>query len=209
MECYVIGIDIAKNSFELCGMNRLGRVVKRKKLSRGELLEYVSTHRFELIAMEACAGAHYWGRRFEELGHEVRLIPAQYVKPYVKRNKNDQADAEAIAEASLRPTMNFVGVKSVQQQDMQIRHRVRERLVKARTALANEIRGFLGEFGIVVPQGISRIRSGLFELIEHQPGDLSVAGKALIEELLEEFHKIDKEVGKQEAVIKAEAKSSV
>jgi transposase len=196
----VVGIDIAKHKFEVCCGTLRGRVLKRKQLYRSEVLEFVSKLPKCRIYMEACGGASYWGREFMRFGHEVKLIAPQFVKPYVKSNKHDRADAEAIMEAGLRPTMRFVSVKTVEQQDIQAVHRVRRRLLKERTALANEIRGLLAEYGVVFPQGISHVRNHLFERLEQERDKLSAKIKALITELWEEFHGADtrvKELDKQ------------
>lgn len=195
MKTNVIGLDISKHSFQIHEATSSGKTVLRKKLHRDGVMEFFGQHRKCLVAMEACGGSHFWARELEKLGHTVKLIAPQFVKPYVKSQKNDQADAEAICEAAMRPGMRFVGVKTVGQQELQALHRVRERLIKARTALANEIRGFLAEYGIIVPKGINAIRSGLLERIECQPFKLSEATQRLMMELLEEFHQIDARVG--------------
>jgi transposase len=133
-----------------------GHVVLRKRIARRELLHFIATLPPLRIGMEACGSAHDWARRFREYGHDVRLIAPQFIKAYVKSPKNDARDAEAICEAVTRPTMRFVPLKRVEQQDLQALHRVRERLIKAWTALVNEIRGLLSEYGIVLPQGMSK-----------------------------------------------------
>src|SRR3984957_19297692 len=153
MELFTLGIDLGKTTFHLVGMNQRGEVVVRKRFTRTQLLQFTANLKVGLIGMEACGGSHFLGRALREQGHEVRLIPAQYVKPYVKRNKNDYIDAEAIAEAVGRPTMRFVPVKSDDQLDLQSLHRVRERWVMRRTAVVNQIRGLLLERGITLPKG--------------------------------------------------------
>src|SRR5688572_1734406 len=155
----VLGIDIAKLVFHVVGMNDTGHVVLRKRMARGALLHFIATLPPALIGMEACGSAHYWARRFREHGHEVRLMAPQFVKAYVKSPKNDTRDAEAICEAVTRPTMRFVPIKQLEHQDIQALHRVRARLIKAKTALVNEIRGLLSEHGIVLPQGITKFRT--------------------------------------------------
>jgi transposase len=147
----VLGIDIAKLGFHIVGVDDTGRVVLRKRLARSELPAFIAQLSPLSIGMEACGSAHYWARRCREHGHEVRLIAPQFVNAYVKSPKNDAGDAEAICEAMTRPTMRFVPIKQLEQQDLQALHRVQERLVKARTALVNEIRGLLSEYGIVLP----------------------------------------------------------
>ena len=149
----MIGIDLAKNSFQLHGAWADGSVAFRKKLSRGKVLEFLASQPGCAVAMEACASAHYWGREIVDLGHSVRLIPPQYVKPYVKRQKNDAADAEAICEAASRPTMNFVAVKTAEQQGRGMLFRTRDLLVRQRTQTINALRGHLAEFGVVAARG--------------------------------------------------------
>jgi transposase len=150
MELHSIGIDLGKTVFHLVGLNARGEVVVRKRFSRSQLLHFTADRKVGVIGMEACGGAHFLGRALREQGHDVRLMPAQYVKPFVKTNKNDYIDAEAIAEAVLRPTMRFVPIKSDDRLDMQSLHRVRERWVMRRTAVVNQIRGLLLERGITV-----------------------------------------------------------
>ena len=153
MELFTLGIDLGKTTFHLVGMNQRGEVVLRKRFSRVQLLHFTANLKVKLIGMEACGGSHFLGRALREQGHEVRLIPAQYVKPYVKTNKSDYIDAEAIAEAVGRPTMRFVPVKSDDQLDLQSLHRVRERWVMRRTAVVNQIRGLLLERGTTLRKG--------------------------------------------------------
>ena len=147
MKITTVGIDLAKNVFQIHGVDERGKAVLRKQLRRAQLAEFFANLPPCLIGMEACASAHHWGRTLERLGHAVRLMAPQFVKPYVKTNKNDIADAEAICEAVSRPSMRFVPIKNIEQQAILSVHRVRQGLVKARTAQANQIRGLLGEFG--------------------------------------------------------------
>ena len=160
----VLGIDIAKRVFHVVGMNERGQIVLRKRMSRHDLMPFIATLPPVLIGMEACGGAQYWARRFREHGHEVKLMAPQFVKPYVKSNKNDMRDAEGIGEAVTRPTMRFVPTKEVEQQNIQALHRVRERLRGARTALVNEIHGLLHEYGIVVPNPTTTSRVDILAL---------------------------------------------
>jgi transposase len=148
----VLGIDMAKRVFHAVGMDKKGKIVLRKRLSRHDLMPFLAKLPPVRIGMEACGGAHDWARRFREQGHEVKLMAAQFVKPYVKSNKNDRRDAEAIAEAVTRPTRRLVPMKDVDQQDIQALHRVRERLMGERTALGNAVHGLLHEYGIVLPK---------------------------------------------------------
>src|SRR5262245_24596381 len=173
--------------FPLVGMNEQGTILLRKRFYRAQVMAFIAQLSPTLIGMEACGGAHYWARRFREHGHEVRLMAPQFVTPYRKANKNDLRDAEAIAEAVTRPTMRFVPVKSVAQQDLEPLHRVRERLMKARTALINETRGLLHEYGIVVPQGAATFRKHVLEKLASEVAKLTLANRALFQQLLEEL----------------------
>src|SRR5215475_8899344 len=153
-EVTTIGLDLAKHVFEVHGVDAGGATVLRKQLRRSQVVTFFSRLPRCVVGMEACATAHYWARELGALGHEVQLMPAQYVKAYVKRNKNDAADAEAICEAVTRPTMRFVPVKMAEQQAAQLLHRGREQLVRQRTMLANALRAHLAEFGMVAAQGL-------------------------------------------------------
>src|SRR5437763_874519 len=160
-EVAVIGIDIGKNSFHVVGLDDRGSIVLRQKWSRGQIEERLANLPPCLIGMEACVGAHHLSRRLKALGHDARLMPAKYVRPYAKGQKNDFNDAEAIAEAVQRPTMKFVATKTADQLDLQALHRVRERLVSQRTGIINQIRAFMLERGIAVRQGIGFLRTEL------------------------------------------------
>jgi len=182
-----VGLDLAKSVFQVHAADRDGRPVVRKKLRRGQIHGFFAGLSPCLIGLEACASAHYWARELQALGHKVRLIPPQYVKPFVKRNKNDAADAEAICEALARPTMRFAAVKSAEQQAVLTLHRARELLVRQRTMLINALRGHCGEFGIVVAQGASKV-TALIEMIEYPederfPALARVALGPLVEQL--------------------------
>lgn len=157
-QAIIIGIDLAKNVFQVHGAASDGSVVFRKKISRPKLLPFLAARPVSIIAMEACASAHHWGREIAALGHEVRLIAPIYVKPFVKRKKNDAADAEAIAEAASRPTMRFVAVKSAEQQGQGMLFRTRDLLVRRRTQTINALRGHLAEFGVIAAQGPARVQ---------------------------------------------------
>ena len=156
-----IGLDIAKSVFQVHGVAETGDVVIRQRLSRGKVLQYFAKIPACLVGLEACGAAHYWGRELRKLGHDARLMPPSYVKPYVKRQKNDAADAEAICEAVTRPTMRFVEIKSGEQQSIMVLHRVRLTLMRQRVQLSNTIRGHMAEYGLVAPVG----RNGLAHLI--------------------------------------------
>jgi len=159
-----IGLDLAKNVFQAHAVDAAGSVVMRRRLRRGQVLAFFSGLPACLVGMEACATAHYWARELRALGHEVRLMPPQYVKAYVKRNKNDAADAEAICEAVKRPSMRFVTVKTAEQQSALLMHRGRELLVRQRTMLANALRGHLAEFGLIAAQGLHKV-AGLIAIV--------------------------------------------
>src|SRR5262245_54415006 len=156
-EVTTIGLDLAKHVFQVHGVDAEGATVLRKQLRRAQVLAFFSRVPPCLVGLEACATAHYWARELRALGHEVRLMPAQYVKAYIKRNKHDAADAEAICEAVGRPTMRFVPVKTADQQAAVLLHRGRERLVRQRTGLVNALRGHLAEFGVIAPQGLRNV----------------------------------------------------
>lgn len=167
-DCNVIGIDTAKNSFAIHVNNGRGVKVKQKSLKRGVFLNFFATCEKSIIALEACSASHHWGRELRKLGHEVRLIPIQHVIPFRKSCKNDFNDAEAIAEACVRPNMRFVAIKELWQQDIQCLHRIRQRHIKNQTSLVNEVRGVVAEYGLVVPEGISYVRAFLSQLTQDQ-----------------------------------------
>jgi transposase len=191
MEITTVGVDLAKNVFQIHGVDERGRAVLRKQLRRRRFAEFFANLPPCLIGMEACASAHYWGRTLERLGHTVRLMAPQFVKPYVKTNKNDVADAEAICEAVSRPNMRFVPIKNIEQQTILSVHRVRQGFVKARTAQANQIRGLLGEFGLVIPQGIHNVTQRIPELLEDASNELPVPFRELIDRLAEHLKELD------------------
>jgi transposase len=201
MKIHTIGIDLGKTSFPLVGLNERGEVVVRKKFSRALLLRFTATRKVHLIGMEACGGSHFLGRALQEQGHDARLIPAQYVKPYVKTNKSDYIDAEAIAEAVGRPTMRFVPIKSDDQLDLQSLHRVRERWVMRRTAVINQIRGLLLERGITLRKGRRYVDAALPGILENAEAKLSGALRLLLAQLKVELEQLDSRVGEADAVI--------
>jgi transposase len=194
MNVTAVGIDLAKNVFQVHAVDARGKVVLRKQLRRAQVAGFFSNMPPCLIGMEACASAHHWGRTFERFGHTVRLMASQFVKPYVKTNKNDVADAEAICEAVGRRSMRFVPIKSVEQQAILSVHRVRQGFVKARTAQANQIRGLLGEFGLVIPQGIYNVAKRVPELLEDASNELPVPFRHLIERLTQHLKELDRQV---------------
>lgn len=194
MDISVLGIDIAKHVFQLHGANLNGKPVLRKRLRRQQLLHFVSQLHPCVVGIEACGSSNYWAREITKFGHEVRIVSARFVKPYVKSQKNDASDAEAIAEAVSRPTMRFVSPKTAAQQDLQSLHRIRERLIKNRTALSNEIRGLLAEFGIVVPKGINILRKSLSALLIDNADKLSTVGTNMFQELQAELRALDQRI---------------
>jgi transposase len=188
----VLGIDIAKLVFHVVGMDDTGAVVLRKRLPRSELLAFIANVPPLRIGMEACGSAHYWARCFREHGHDVRLIAPQFIKAYVKSPKNDARDAEAICEAVTRPTMRFVPIKRVEQQDLQALHRIRERIIKARTALVNEIRGLLSEYGMVLPQSITKFRALIVSKLQNEQAKLTALSTEVFWQLYDEFLSLEK-----------------
>ncbi len=208
MEIYTIGIDLGKTVFHMVGLNVRGEAVVRKKFSRTQLLRFTAKLRVELIGMEACGGAHFLGRALREQGHEVRLIPAQYVKPYVKTNKSDYIDAEAIAEAVGRPTMRFVPIKSDDQLDLQSLHRVRERWVVRRTAVINQIRGLLFERGITLRKGRCHLETALPDILEDADSKLSSAVRLLLVQLKMELAQLAMRLEEADALIQKTAQES-
>src|ERR1700748_2512205 len=179
----VIGIDIGKNSFHVVGHDARGGIVLRQKWSRGQVETRFANMSLCLIGMEACVGAHHLSRKLRSLGHDARLMPAKYVRPYSKGEKNDYRDAEAIAEAVQRPTMKFVATKTAEQLDLQALHRVRERLVSQRTGIINQIRAFLLERGVAVRQGVRFLRVELPHILATPPDVLSPRMVRVVEDL--------------------------
>ena len=190
----VLGIDPAKRSFQLHGVDENGQVVLRKQLSRKKLPEFMVQLPACVIGLEACGGAHHWSRVFESYGHTVRMMAPQFVKPCVKSNKNDAVDAEAICEAVQRPSMRFVPSKSIEQQDIQSLHRIRSQLVARRTAQSNQIRGLLLEYGLTIPQGIRYVRTQVPALLAATDDGLSDLFRELLHELYEELVHLDERV---------------
>jgi transposase len=193
-EISVLGIDIAKRVFHAVGMDERGKIVLRKRLSRHDLMPFLAKLPMVRIGMEACGGAHDWARRFREHGHEVKLMAPQFVKLYVKSNKNDSRDAEAIAAAVTRPTMRFVPIKDVDQQDIQALHHVRERLIGERTALINEVHGLMHEYGIVMPKGVAKFRQAVVEKLESEKDKLTALSQEMVWKLVEEFAALEKQL---------------
>ena len=208
MKITSVGIDLAKNVFQLHAVDERGKIVLRRQLRRDQMAAFFANLPPCLIGMEACGSAHYWARTLQSFGHTARLMSPQFVKPYVKSNKNDVADAEAICEAVARPNMRFVPVKSVEQQAVLSLHRVRQGFVKARTAQANQIRSLLGEFGLIMPAGISHIAKRVPGLLEDTSNPLPGSLRQLITRLTEHLKDLDQLVDEFETQIKAWHRSS-
>jgi transposase len=202
-----IGLDLAKNIFQVHGANAQGKQVFNKALKRDKLAQFFQLQPSCLVAMEACASAHHWARLIRSMGHEVRLIAPQHVKPYVQGNKHDAADAAAICEAATRPRMRFVAIKGIEQQAELSLHRARQGFVKARTAQANQIRGLLAEYGLIVPQGISHITAQVPALIEDASNVLPGRFRLLIDRLISHFKFLHEQILALEVQIRAGCKS--
>jgi transposase len=208
MNINLLGIDIAKNVFQLHGADSSGKRVLKKRIPRNELTEYVVNIPQCTIVMESCGGANYWARVFQKMGHQVKLISPQFVKPFVKTNKNDANDAEAIVEAASRASMHFVPIKQVEQQDIQSVHRVRSRLIKNRTALINEIRGLNLEYGIAIPLGALKVKGALRLIIDDESNELTVSSRVLMQDLYDELIDVEERLKKVDKKIKLICKNS-
>jgi len=204
MDITTVGIDLAKNVFQVSGADQHGKIVLRKRLSREELIPFLSNTLPKgcTIIMEACGGSHYWCRRLDALGHETQLINPRFVKPFVRYQKNDSNDADGIVIAGTVAGMRFVPKRSVEQQDWQCLHRIRSRLVKQRTSLVNQVRGLLQEYGIVVARSVSRLRSRLPEIISNDANELSELSRGTFHELYEELLELDDKVKHYDQCIK-------
>ena len=208
MEVSTIGLDLAKNVFQAHGASATGMVVFRKKLRRAQVLVFFAAQPPCLVAMEACASAHYWAREIRKLGHEVRLIPPAYVKPFVKRQKNDAADAEAICEAAQRPTMRFVAVKSEAKQASAVIFRTRDLLVGQRTQIINALRGHLGEYGLIAPQGPAHVDRLMAE-VEDPSSAVPAAARSCLLRLIDMLRALQAEIVALGAEIAARAKQDI
>jgi len=186
----LIAIDLAKNVFQVCTINPNNRVQMNKSFNRKTLSEFMIQQASTTVAMEACYSSHYWARLFESYGHQVKLLPAQHVKPFVRGNKNDHNDALAIAEAAQRPDIKAVPIKTIAQQDIQTLHRLRERCVSQRTSLSNQTRGLLSEYGIIFPKGVKAFKQTLMNLLDPEDTQLSTAIKLQIQYVSDEFNRM-------------------
>ena len=183
----LVAIDLSKNVFQVCGLTRQNKVVFNKKLNRCELSEFMHNHPTVEVAMEACYSSHYWGRKFTQMGHTVKLLPAQHVTPFVRGNKSDRNDAVAIGEAARRPNITPVPIKSVEQSDIQSLHRIRERHIAHRTGLINQTRGLLSEYGIIAPQGHAAFCRMLREIADPKCDAISILLKTQLNQVVDEY----------------------
>ena len=197
-----LGIDIAKNTFQIHGADHTGKAVMRKRMSRHQLAAYVANLAPCTIVMESCGGANYWARVFQRSGHTAKLISPQFVKPFVMTNKNDANDAQAIVEAASRPSMNFVPIKQIEQQDIQSIHRIRTRIVKNRTALINEIRGLCLEYGVVLTPGAARVKSSLCMAIADNDNELTPSSRESMQDLYDELVDVEGRLKKLDTKIR-------
>jgi transposase len=207
LEITTVGLDLAKHVFQVHGADASGRAMLRKRLRRSQVLEFFAELPPCVVAMEACGGAHFWGREIGRLGHEVRLMPPAYVRPFVKRQKSDAADAEAICEAAQRPTMRFVAVKSEGSQAAAVIFRTRDLLVRQRTQLINALRGHMGEFGLVVPQGASQV-GHLIAMVADPEAPVPEATRSALSALVSSLEKLEAEIRRLEAEIVRRSKEN-
>jgi len=205
-----VGVDLAKNVYQLHGVDRTGKTMLKRRLKRHQWLKVLldKTESDCVIGMEACAGAHHWGRQLQARGYTVKLIPPQFVKPYVKSNKSDAKDAEAICEAMSRPNMRFVTVKRVEQQDIQATHRIRAELMTQRTAKANQIRGLVAEYGLVAPKHLSSLRAAIPCWLEDAENGLTADFRALLQGVWNDLLGLDDRVCEMDKLIKRLAENN-
>lgn len=207
MNVTLMGIDLAKSVFQVCAVNQAGKVIFNRQVRRNRLMALLLDHPDVVVAMEACSGSNYWGRELQQRGFEVRLLPPQHVKPFVKGNKNDRNDAFAITEAACRPNLRCVQPRSLEQTDLIQVHRVLDRKVRQRTALINQIRGFLNEYGVVVSRGKERLWNALPELLEEPDNGLTPSARSLVCELQREWVELDRAIRYLEKQIKAQSRA--
>jgi len=208
MKITTVGLDIAKSVFHFYGVDQHGHFVQKKILKRNVLAKFIVQLEPCTIVMEACGGANYWARVFSRYGHQVKLIAPQFVVPFRRGNKNDYNDAQAIAEAALRPNMPFVSIKNIEQQDIQMLHRIRQRLVKQCTALVNQVRGMLAEYGIVIAEGKSAFRKCLPDILEDGDNELTFISRALFSQLRNEFMALEEKLAGYDKQIQQENKNN-
>jgi transposase len=208
MQITTIGLDLAKHVFQLHGIDADGHVVLRRRLRRAEVIAFFSSLPPCLVGMEACSTAHHWARELSALGHDVRLMPPTYVKPYVKRGKNDTADAEAICEAVTRPTMRFVPIKSAEQQSVLVLHRTRDLLIRQRTMLANSLRAHCAEFGLVVAQGMAKLAELLARIADESDNRIPSLARGCLLVLAQQLQELQLKIGEVERALHAWHRSS-
>lgn len=189
-----VGLDLAKQVFHVVCCDARGKVVRKRVLRRAQVLAYFTQLEPALVGMEACGSAHYWARALQALGHEVKLLPPQHVKAFLQGNKNDYNDALAIAEAVIRPQMRTVAIKTVEQQDVQALHRMREQCVAMRTRLCNQLRGLLGEYGVIVPRGVNSLRHRIPEVLEDATNGLSDLFRSLLAQGYQQLRVLDDDI---------------
>ena len=193
-QCNTIGIDLAKQVFQVHVNNPSGRTISSRKLKRTQVMDFLRQQPASLVAMEACAGSHYWARVASSMGHQVKVIHPAYVKPFVQLHKNDQRDAQAIAEAAVRPNIPSVSVKAEEQLDIQMIHRVRERLVREKVSIGNEIRSILLEYGIAIGKGQSILKKQMASLLENAENGLSIRCRHILSDLMEQWYEREKRI---------------
>ncbi len=208
MKVTLIGIDLAKSIFQVCGVNQAGKRVFNRQVRRARLMEFLLQHPDATMAMEACSGSNYWGRELQKLGIKVMLIPPQHVKPFVKGNKNDRNDAFAITEAARRPDLICVEPRTPAQTDMIQVHRVLDRMVRQRTALINQIRGFLNEYGVVVARGKEKLLAAMPDLLEDAGNGLTPSSRALYQEMYEQWRQVNEAIKRIDKRLEGQAKTN-
>jgi transposase len=205
MKVTLIGIDLAKSIFQVCGVNQAGKRVFNRQIRRAKLMELLVQHPDATIAMEACSGSNYWGRELQQRGFQVKLIPPQHVKPFVKGNKNDRNDAFAITEAARRPNLRCVEPRTLAQTDMIQVHRVLDRMIGQRNALINQLRGFLNEYGIVVNRGKERLLAAMPDLLEDADNGLTSSSRALYQSMYDDWRQMNEAIKRVDKAIKTQA----
>ena len=207
MKVSIIGIDLAKNVFQVAALNQGGKPIMNRSVRRASLLDLIRQFEPTVLAMEACGSSHYWGRLFRDMGHDVRLLPPQHVKPFVRINKTDAGDALAICEAARRPNIRFVAIKSIPQQDLRLLNRQRMRLIRLRTGTANQIRGFAREYGVFFPLGYRKLLSDLPLALEDGENELSIVARDTLRELHQEMYQLTEKIQRLQAQLVELAKS--
>lgn len=208
MKVTLIGIDLAKSIFQVCGVNQAGKRVFNRQVRRARLMDLLVQYPDATLAMEACSGSNYWGRELQQRGFPVKLIPPQHVKPFVKGNKNDRNDAFAITEAARRPNLRCVEPRTLAQTDMIQVHRVLDRMIRQRTALINQLRGFLNEYGVVVSRGKEKLLAAMPDLLEDGDNGLTPSSRALYQAMYDDWRQMNAAIDRVEKVLKGQAKAN-